>query len=85
MCDLDEVRIKIPTTQAHCLIYGRKTGAWISVQKSTINGMDLGAHEWRVSQFLHYGLEPLDLSSYYDGYGLNSPLLMHSNVKKVPL
>ena len=44
-----------------------KTGAWMTVQPSTLNGTDLGAQEWRDSAFLRYGLEPLDLPKYcYD-------------------
>ena len=33
-----------------------KTGAWMTVQPSTINGMELGAQEWRDALFLRYGL-----------------------------
>ena len=38
------------------------------MQPSTVNGMDLGAQEWRDAIFLRYGLEPLDLPTYCDGH-----------------
>ena len=44
-----------------------KTGAWITVLPSTVNGKDLGAQEWRDALFLRYGLEPPDLPKYCDG------------------
>ena len=37
------------------------------VQPSTVNGMELGAQEWRDSAFLRYGLESPDLPKYCDG------------------
>ena len=44
-----------------------KTGAWLTVQPSTVNGTELGAQEWRDALFLQYSLEPPDLLKYYDG------------------
>ena len=44
-----------------------KTGAWITVLLSTVNGTDLGAQEWRDALFLSYGLEPPDLPMHCDG------------------
>ena len=43
-------------------------GAWMKVQLSTFNGMELGAQEWIYALFLRYGLEPPDLPNYCDGY-----------------
>ena len=40
----------------------------MTVQPFTVNGTDLGAQEWRDSAFLRYGLEPLDLPKYCNGY-----------------
>ena len=37
-----------------------KTGAWLTVWLSTVNGTELGAQEWRDAAFLCYGLEPLE-------------------------
>ena len=44
-----------------------KTGAWLTVQPSTVNGTELGSQEWRDAAFLHYGLEPPDLPKHCDG------------------
>ena len=44
-----------------------KTGAWMMVHPSTVNGTELGAQEWRDAAFLCYGLEPPDLPKYCDG------------------
>ena len=43
-----------------------KTGAYLTVQPSTVNGTDLGAQEWRDAAFLRYGLDPPDLPKYCD-------------------
>ena len=51
---------------ARHLQQAEKTGAWITVQPSTVNGTDLGAQEWRDALFLRYGLDPLDLPTYCD-------------------
>ena len=51
-----------------------KTGAWMTVQPSTVKGTDLGAQEWRDSLLLRYGLGPPDLPNYCDGY--NAKLLI---------
>ena len=44
-----------------------KTGAWMMVQPSMVNGTELGAQEWRYALFLKYGLEPSDFPNYCDG------------------
>ena len=44
-----------------------KTGTWLTVQRSTVNGTELGAQEWRDALFLWYGLEPPDLPTHCDG------------------
>ena len=43
------------------------TGAWITVQPSTVNGTELGEQEWRDAPFLFYGLDPPDLLKHFDG------------------
>ena len=43
------------------------TGAWLTVQPSTVNGTEMGAQEWRDDAFLRYGLNPSDLHKYCDG------------------
>ena len=47
----------------------QRTGAWLSMLPSIINGMELGVQEWRDYLFLRYGIEPPELSSYYDECG----------------
>ena len=38
------------------------------MQPSTVNGMDLGAQEWRDDLFLWYVLNPPELSTHCDGF-----------------
>ena len=56
-----------PVLQARRLRRATKTGAWLIVQLSTVNGTELGAQEWRNALFLQYGLEPPDLPTHCDG------------------
>ena len=53
--------------QARRLRRATKTGAWLTVQQSTGNGLEMGAQEWRDALFLWYGLKPQDLPSHCDG------------------
>ena len=46
-----------PVQGARPLQQATKTGAWLMVHRSTVNGMELVAHEWRDFLFLWYGLE----------------------------
>ena len=46
-----------------------KTGAWLTVLPSTVNGTKLGAQEWHDTLFLRYGMEPPDLPTLCDGCG----------------
>ena len=48
----------VPVLHARRLQRATKTGAWLTVQPSTVNGTDLGAQEWRDALFLRYGLDP---------------------------
>ena len=56
-----------PVLHARRLQRETKTGAWMTVQPSTVNGTDLGAQEWRDALFLRYDLEPRDLPTHCDG------------------
>ena len=58
--------VGFPYQGASQLQRATKTGAWITVQPSTVNGTDLGAQEWRDDLFLLYGLDPPDLPKYCD-------------------
>ena len=44
-----------------------KTGAWLTVQPSTVHGTELGVQEWQDALFLRYGLDPPDLPHYLCG------------------
>ena len=53
-----------PLLQARRMRRASKTGAWLTVLPSTVNGTELGAQEWRDAHFLRYGLDPPDLPKY---------------------
>ena len=48
-------------TEGHLLHHICKTGVWLSISLSMVNGMELGSHEWRDSVFLQCGIENPDL------------------------
>ena len=56
-----------PVQQARRMRRAAKNGAWLTVLPSTVNGIELGAQEWRDALFLRYGLDPLELPSHCDG------------------
>ena len=56
-----------PVQGSRQLQQATKTGTWLKVQLSTVNGIELGAQEWRDALFLRYGLEPPNLPHYCDG------------------
>ena len=56
-----------PVLQARQMRRAAKTGSWLTVLPSTVNGKELGSQEWRDALFLRYGLEPSDLPKYSDG------------------
>ena len=43
---LDNMAGKLSDTKASRMRRGRKSGAWISIQPSKVNGMNLEAQEW---------------------------------------
>ena len=53
--------VGVPVQGTQRLRQTTRTGAWLTVQRSTINGTEMGAQEWQDSLFLRYGLETLDL------------------------
>ena len=53
--------------QAHYMRRAAKTGAWLTVLPSTVNGSELGDQEWRDALFLRYGLDTPELPNYCDG------------------
>ena len=58
---LAETLAGAPVQDAHRLRRVTKTGAWLTVKTSTVNGTELGAQEWQDSVFLRYGIDPPDL------------------------
>ena len=60
----------------------QRTGAWLLVLPSTVNGTELGAQEWRDSPLLCYGIESPDFPSHCDGYGAVFYILHALDCKK---
>ena len=55
---------RAPAVVTRWLRRATKTGAWLTVQPSTVNGTELGAQEWRDAAFLRYGLDTPDLTKH---------------------
>ena len=64
-----ETRTNTSTKDAQQMGGIQRTGAWISVLPSTVNGTELGPQEWRYSLFLRYGIDPPDLPDHFDSCG----------------
>ena len=60
----DPVRLPCPSRTP--LVAGDKDGACLTLQPSTVNGMELGAKKCQDSLFLKYGLEPPDIPKFCD-------------------
>ena len=58
------------------------TGAWLSVLPSTVNGMELGAQEWRDPLFLCYSIDPPNLPYHHDGCGAEFDICHALDCKK---
>ena len=58
---LEETLAGAPTQVACHLQRVKKTGAWLMLQSSTVNGTELGAQEWIDDLFLRCGLDPPEL------------------------
>ena len=68
---LEETIAAPPAQGARCLQYATKTGDWLKMQPSTVNGTELDAQECQDSLFLRYGLDLPDLPHYCDGCNTN--------------
>ena len=55
-----------PVLHTRRLQRATNTGAWLTVQPSTVNGTEMGAQEWRDALFLRYDLELPDLPTHCD-------------------
>ena len=56
-----------PVLNARRLRRAAKTGAWLTVLPSTVNGTELGAQECCDALFLSYGMDPPDVPKYCEG------------------
>ena len=72
----------VPVQGARQLQQATKTGAWMTVQLSTVNGTVLGEHELRDLLFLRYGLETTDLPTYCDGCNTKFTICHALNCKR---
>ena len=50
--DLSDTLAGAPVQDTYRLRRATKTGAWLMVQPSTVNGTELGAQEWKNAIFL---------------------------------
>ena len=74
-----------PVLHARRLQRATKTGAYLTVQPSTVNRTELGAQEWRDALFLWYSLKPPDLPTHCDGCQSNFSISHALDCKKVGL
>ena len=66
---MGEARAAASTKDARWMGRIQSMGVWLSELPSKVNGMELGAQEWRDSLLLHYGIYPHDLLDHCDGCG----------------
>ena len=64
---LDKILQELPDGRRRTITRGQKTGAWISVLPSTINGTELSSQEFRDALYMRYGITPPDLPGNCDG------------------
>ena len=74
-----------PVLHARQLRRATKTGAWLTVQPSTVSGTDLGAQELRDALFLRYGLDTPDLPTNCDSFQAKFSISHALDCKKVGL
>ena len=70
-----------PVQGARRLQRATNTGAWLTVQPSTVNRTELGAQEWSDALFLRYGLESPDLPNYCDSCNAKFTIFHELNCK----
>ena len=67
---------------AHQLRRETKTGSWMTVHLSMLNGTYLEAQEWIDDLFLQFGLEPPDLPKYCDSCNAELTIFRALNCKR---
>ena len=82
MASLETTIAGAPESVTRRLTRATKTGAWLTVQPSTVNGTELGAQEWRYASLLRYGLYPPDLPQYCDGCNTQFSIFHALNCKR---
>ena len=60
---------KLDTTTKRRITRGGKTGAWLSVNPRTINGLTLSPQEFRDGLAIRYNTNPINLPKKCDGCG----------------
>ena len=63
-------------------IQGTKTGDWINVLPSTVDGIYLGVQEWRNDLFLRYNIESPEVPTHCDDYNRKKSILHSLDCKK---
>ena len=66
---LVEAQTDVPKEDARRMGWITKTGEYLSVLHSTINGAELGVQEWRDFLFLCYGIDNPNLPDHCNEYG----------------
>ena len=51
-----------------------RNGAWVSLYKNRLNGMEFSREEFQDNLCLRYGLMPQDILATYDGCGKRFPI-----------
>ena len=69
LCEVYKARAVASKTDAQHMGRIQRTGAWLSVIFSTVNGTELGAQYLRDYLFLIYDINPPDLPDHCDGCG----------------
>jgi hypothetical protein len=64
---LDQILNDLLDGRSHTIKRGEKTGAWLSVLPSTVNGTELSPQEFRDALFMRYGITLPDLPQTCDG------------------
>eukprot|EP00978_Attheya_sp_CCMP212_P005533 scaffold12431_cov57-Attheya_sp.AAC.8 len=73
----------LPPEKKRIIERGRRTGAWISVQPSTVNGTELSAEEFRDATHLRYGQVPPNFPTTCNGCSCNNFSVQHALSCKV--
>jgi hypothetical protein len=81
--ELSRLLRPLPPEKKRIIERGRRTGAWISVQPSTVNGTELSAKEFRDATHLRYGQVPPNFPITCDSCSCNNFSVQHALSCKV--